>query len=81
MVRVEKILKEKDYKKVNQVPNPTSKNSSLNGLLDDLNIVITGMQQFPIRNSLAIIGAAALLYIGFKISRKFGSIRSNLEKV
>lgn len=72
MVRVEKVFKEKEYhEKIGQSPN-------LSNLEQDLNIIKTSFTKFPIRNTLAVFGLFTILYIGFKVSKKFAIITKNL---
>lgn len=85
------VFKEKEYRQAQeQAPQAPSLNdfpsinlSGLNlaGITDDFSAVVTALQQFPVRSSLTLVGALTLLYIGFKLSKKFGIIKSNLKKI
>lgn len=86
MVRVNKVFKEKDYRKTvgpTYVGIPKSGAQTLNfeGLPEDLSSVIVAMKYFPFKSALTLIGALTVLYIGFKVTRKFGSIKANLKKI
>lgn len=69
-----KVFKEKDYQ--GDIPDPTIQLedfliSGLEGLRAN---VIESAKKFPIRNTLAVIGFLTVLYIGFKVGRKFVKI-------
>jgi hypothetical protein len=87
MVRVNKVFKEKEYRKTVEPPPqavmPKSMPHPLNfeGLPEDLSSVIAAIKYFPLKSALTLIGALTVLYIGFKVTRKFGSIKANLKKI
>jgi len=81
MVRVEKVFKEKDYNSQQQTPNFPRPATNFRGLKDDLNSLVTVINKAPVRNTLTIIGVLAVLYIGFKLTRKFVKIRESLRRL
>jgi hypothetical protein len=88
MVRVEKVFKEKEYRKTVEPPQTSTPPAetpipplNFEGLSEDVGSVLVAMRQFPFKSALTIIGALTVLYIGFKVTRKFGSIKANLKKI
>lgn len=69
------IFKEKDYK-----APPTDQPSlddiflGIEGLQSDFGNVIEAAKKFPVRSTLTVIGFITVLYIGFKVGRKFVKI-------
>ena len=71
------VFKEKEYQ-----PNPKDNTplleefliSGLEGLRSDFGSVIEASRKFPVRSTLTVIGFITVLYIGFKVGRKFVKI-------
>jgi len=84
MVRV---YKEKDYYKKQRSFNGENLSAASflgNPLLKnfgDTSILVGAFNREPVKNALAIIGALAVLYMGFKFAGKFAKIKENLKKI
>lgn len=81
MTRVDKIFKEKEYRKqfVSNFKEVSSASPiNLGGLKNDFGNVLVAVKSFPFKSALSVLGFLTLLYIGFKISKKFVNIKSRL---
>jgi len=50
--------------------------NELSGLRDDFKNVFSAVKDFPVRSTLTVVGTMTLVYIGFKVWRKFAKIKS-----
>ena len=69
-----KVFKEKEYQPDESDTPPILEEILISGLEGLRSSVVESVKKFPIRNTLAVIGFITVLYIGFKVSRKFVKI-------
>jgi len=73
-----KVFKESEYySNINY--NHTTGDDIFNGINSDFGIAIDAIKEFPIRSALTAIGFMTVMYIGFKVAKKFGMIKARLR--
>lgn len=93
MVKVKNVYKSSDYTEKSTIPeidpneilfdtlNGFKVNviRSFNGIQDDIVKVGHALKDFPGRSFLTVIGLGTVLYIAFKLIKKFGMIKSEIK--